>query len=190
MIPVFQTRYAAETFGNCFEACIASILELPLAAIPDRAALVDADAWADRVSRARLDGGEQAVGDLDLPIEYHRGEDELRAWLAGIGLGWLELPVGRGRRSVPTHDWERVTATDFAAVYWIAQTRATPTSTAHATVWRGGLLEHNPHRGWPAGKPLGPLHAATLLIAGNPALLARTLDPLPDVAGLLEQAAA
>lgn len=190
MIPVFQTRYAAETFGNCFEACIASILELPLGAIPDRAALVDADAWADLVSRARLAGGEQAVGDLDLPPEYDEGEDRLRAWLADRGIGWLDLNVGEGRRDVREDDWLTLTGAGFATLYWIAHTRAAPTSTSHATVWRGGQLEHNPHRGWPEGKPLGPLHAATLLIAGNPALLARTLDPLPDVAGLLEEAAA
>ena len=65
MIPVFQTRYSAQTFGNCFEACVASILELPLTAVPDRAQFVNEDAWADLVQRTTRAGGDP--GDLDLP---------------------------------------------------------------------------------------------------------------------------
>lgn len=190
MIPVFQTRYAAETFGNCFEACLASILELPLTAIPDRAELVNDDAWADQVNRARIAGGEQAVGDLDLPPEYLQGEQLLRDWLAGVGIGWLDLTIGVGADKIPERRWLEVAAGILERGYWIAHTRTAPEATAHATVWFGDTLEHNPHRSWPAGKPLGPLHAATVLVAGDPALLARTLDPLPDVAGLLEAAAA
>lgn len=189
MIPVFQSRYAAETFGNCFEACVASILELPLAAVPDRAALVDADAWADTVSRARVAGGDQAVGDLDLPDAYSEGETRLRAWLADRGIAWLDLTLD-DPGGLTEREWLDAADGILDRGYWIAHTRAVPTATGHATVWRGRRLEHNPHRSWPADRPLGPLHVATLLVAGDPALLTRTLDPLPDVAGLLDQAAA
>jgi hypothetical protein len=43
VIPVRQTRFGAPA-GNCFAACIASILELPLSDLPDPD-LADKDAW-------------------------------------------------------------------------------------------------------------------------------------------------
>lgn len=185
MIPVFQTRYAVETFGNCFEACIASILELPLSSVPDRAALVDLDAWADEVSRARAAGGEQAVGDLDLPSTYDAGEDELRVWLASKGLVWLDLDIAPG--GLTSEVWLEVAERIYSAGYWIGHTRQSRRATAHATVWKGSAVVHNPHRNGPVdADELGPLFAATVLAAGDPALLARTLEPLPDVAGALQ----
>lgn len=188
MIPVFQTRYAVETFGNCFEACLASILELPLAAIPDRAALVDADAWADRVNQAHIAGGDQAVGDLDLPAEYEAGEEALRQWLEERGLAWFDILIGSAaEKVVPERVWLDVASKVFARGYWIGHTRTAPRATSHATVWRGASVVHNPSRGWPADKDLGPLHAATLLVAADPAKIAR-LQPLPDVAGVLDRA--
>lgn len=184
MIPVFQTRYATETFGNCFEACVASILELPLSAVPDRAALVDGDAWADLVTRTRAKGGETAVGDLELPDAYDDGEAVLQAWLAERGLAWLDLDIDP--KGLTAKAWLGVAARIFDAGYWIGHTRQSRASTAHATVWKGDAVVHNPHRGGPVdAEALGPLFAATVLAAGNPPLLARTLDPLPDVVGRL-----
>ena len=190
MIPVFQTRYAAATFGNCFEACVASILEVPLSSVPDRSALVDADAWADLVNQAQIAGGDQAVGDLALPTEYEAGEQALRTWLEERGLAWLDLWIGKAADEIPEGRWLEVAAVVFASGYWIAHTRTSPTATSHATVWHGATVAHNPHRGWLADRALGPLHAATLLVAADPALLARTLEPLPDIAGELARVAA
>lgn len=186
MIPVFQTRYAVETFGNCFEACLASILELPLTAIPDRAALVDADAWADEVAQARIRGGETAVLDLDLPPEYDEGERLVRAWLEQRGLNWIDVEIGAG---MTVAEWFKMARDHLAAAYWIGHT-ISMRQWKHATVWQGCELAHNPHRG--AGldwRELGTLDRVTLLVAGDPAKIAR-LKPLPDVAGELAKVAA
>lgn len=172
MIPVFQTRYASETFGNCFEACLASILELPLSAIPDRAALVDHDAWADRLATVRRQGGD--VGSVELSAEYDEGEDLLREWLRARGLAWVQLDVREERQ------WLEYAAD--IALRWIAHTRhGDRAETSHATVWLGEECVHNPTRG-ASGEGLGHVYAATLLVASEPAKLAR-LEPLPDVRG-------
>lgn len=188
MIPVRQTRYAVETLGNCFEACIASILELPLSAVPDRAALVDHDAWADRVSRIRAEKGERGVLDLTLPDEYDQGEDVLRRWLGDRGLHWLDLDLDP--HGLEAEVWLAVAGRILADGYWIAHTRTSRNATLHATVWQGRDVVHNPHRNGPIdAEALGELRHATVLVAGNPALLARVLEPLPDVAGALETVA-
>lgn len=186
MIPIFQTRYAVETFGNCFEACIASILELPLAAVPDRAQFVDADKWADTVATAQRHG--EDVGDLDLPTDYDRGELALREWLEERGLAWFDV-VFEANGLTPAI-WLDVAADgSLLHSYWIGHTRAAPSAPLHATVWHGAKLAHNPSRGdLRPYASLGPLTAVTLLIAGDPAKTARTLEPLPDVAGALAAA--
>lgn len=60
MIPVDQTRSGAID-GNCLEACIASILELPLEAVPDLACRAhdgtDGEHWMEPLTRfARIHG--------------------------------------------------------------------------------------------------------------------------------------
>lgn len=184
MIPIFQTRYAVETFGNCFEACIASILELPLAAVPDRAQFVDADKWADTVATAQRAGKD--VGDLDLPPDYERGELALREWLEDHGLAWFD--VWLDDKTITPAGWLEVARGALLRSYWIAHTRTTPSATLHATVWHGAEVAHNPSRGAGLTATLGPLLAATLLVAGDPAKTARTLEPLPDIAGALAAA--
>lgn len=184
MIPVFQTRYAVETFGNCFEACLASILEVPLSSIPDRAALVDQDAWADDVAQARIRGGEDAVLDLELPPEYDDGERIVRLWLQERGLAWIDCEIGK---AMPMTMWFEIVGRELREAYWISH-NVTTRQWKHATVWQGLELVHDPQRG--AGldwRRLGTLTRATLLVAGDPAKIAR-LNPLPDVAGALNRA--
>jgi len=143
MIPVFQTRYAAATFGNCFEACVASILEVPLSSVPDRSALVDADAWADLVNQAQIAGGDQAVGDLALPTEYEAGEQALRTWLEERGLAWLDLWIGKAADEIPEGRWLEVAAVVFASGYWIAHTRTSPDGDVarDGLAWRDGRAQ-------------------------------------------------
>jgi len=43
MKPVMQTRFSED--GNCFEACIASILEIPLEEVPDLKECKDVYEW-------------------------------------------------------------------------------------------------------------------------------------------------
>jgi hypothetical protein len=188
MIPVFQTRTSAETLGNCFEACLASILELPLARVPDRAAHIDAAAWAETVRAARARGGEKAVGDLELP-GYDAWENELRIWLGERGLGLLELRIG-GSSPVSERSW----LADFAGQvggHWIG-VHETEHESAHAVVYCAAAIVHNPLRGVLAGELLGRLVQAWLLIAGDPRRVVARLGPelLPDVAGRLAEVAA
>lgn len=48
MKPVFQTRLGNK--GNCFEACIASILELELKEVPDLLAYEESGEWVDKLN--------------------------------------------------------------------------------------------------------------------------------------------
>lgn len=76
----FGTKPGKPDAGNCFSACIASILELPITAIPNFATLPDEqDAWDDAIreylapfglwiltlSSKAMDGGKWA------PLGYH-----------------------------------------------------------------------------------------------------------------------
>lgn len=177
MIPVFQTRFAAETFGNCYEACLATILEVPLSTIPDRAQYVDQDAWASLLTVRRREGAD--LGELELPVEYDRGEAELARWLRARGIVALDLSV------LDLKDW--LAHAESVSLTWIARTGEGETS--HATVWKGRRCVHNPMRGH--GEPSGKITNATLLIADRPAVIARKLGPLllPDLETAIEATA-
>ena len=74
MIEVEQTILTKEEGGNCFAACLASILETPLDVVPNAATY-----WA----RGDFDGGweviEQWLLDLGVVLESYAVED-LRGW--------------------------------------------------------------------------------------------------------------
>lgn len=159
MIPVFQTRTSTETLGNCFEACLASILELELEQIPDRGAHLPDD-WAEIVSGTRAAGGD--VGELELDLGDY--DVEIRDWLREQGLGLLEIEVG-GRRGVSEDDWLELM--EPARGYWIA-THRTKGEGAHAVVYQGASIVHNPHRGMLGAEGLGPLIAASVILALDP----------------------
>lgn len=75
VIPVPQTRFEPPT-GNCFAACLASILECPLDEVPQPTAVDDAcPRWTPYWQR-------------------------VEAWLAERNLGLIEFPVG-GNGYVP-----------------------------------------------------------------------------------------
>ena len=65
MIPVKQTILSADEGGNCFAACLASILELPVRVVPNAAA-------------------EWIKGDSDEHL--NAGWALIRSWLYGLGL--------------------------------------------------------------------------------------------------------
>ena len=73
MKPVFQDRYGSAD-GNCFEACLASILELPLTSIPDFVRNNPPD-WWDRAVRwlamNRMYSGVWMLNDGAVPLGYH-----------------------------------------------------------------------------------------------------------------------
>lgn len=68
MIPVYQTRTVAnDATGNCFNACVASILEMPLRDVCDVLPDFNGDYWG----------------------EWNR-------WLAGLGLQLDYVPLNQG----------------------------------------------------------------------------------------------
>lgn len=179
MIPVFQTRTSTEALGNCFEACLASILELPLSRIPDKAAHLPDD-WTEQVAAARDRG---KINELE--IDIGAWIDELRAWLAARGLLWLELQIDS--RHLSEKDWLEA-IDEMGAGYWIAVRRSAGEG-AHAIVMQGRQIVHNPARGLLGDEGLEALLAAHLLVVGDPRRVVRELgrEMLPDLAGRIER---
>jgi hypothetical protein len=164
MIPVFQTRTDVERLGNCAEACLASILELPLDAIPDRTDYLPAD-WLEQVEAARAAG---RLGDLELDVGPY--DDALQAWLNARGLALLELTIGRG--GISETDWLETFVALLGPGYWIG-THRTAGEYAHAVVYQGSQIVHNPHPGLLGAEGLGELIAGAVLLAGDPARAGR-----------------
>ncbi len=50
MKPVYQTTFGSGK-GNCFSACLASLLEIPVLRVPDFCALYDDTRWMDEANR-------------------------------------------------------------------------------------------------------------------------------------------
>lgn len=175
MIPVFQSRTSTEAIGNCFEACLASILEIPLTQIPDRGRYAPAD-WPAQVAEAREKGGDEAVGNLILDVGDW--DDDLDRWLSNRGLARLELELSR--RGLTASAWLELPA---SAGYWVG-THETDHDSAHAVVYHGGEVVHNPMRGILGDEGLGALIYVTAFIAADPRRIARSLGPemLPDIA--------
>lgn len=169
MIPVFQTRTTREEAGNCFEACIASILEVPLNEVPDFGAMVleRRPNWPEIV---RLADEHRAA--LPWPegvdAEYERA---MMDWLATLGLTYWEYDV-------PEQATREQVLWMVRDGYWIASTQVHP-KFRHATVWKGDELAHNPTHGWPSGPEgaavLGELQQATVFGALDPPKIARLL---------------
>ena len=172
MIPVFQTRTRLDEEGgpgNCLEACLASILELPREAIPDRGRFQTGE-WQAKVADALAAGPEalEELWDGDEPDWLRQGAEDLRRWLARRGLGYLELqidPAGRG--GLTAEALFEIVERDVRG-FWIACHR-TPAGTTHATVWRGRECVHNPKRGLLGEEGLvgDPLYA-WILTCGDP----------------------
>lgn len=186
MIPVRQTRFSIETIGNCYEACIASILEIPLSAVPDKATYVDADAFADRITQVRRAGGEKALAELDAPAEFELWNRDVDEWLQIHGLGRLEIPVEKRRDREEILD--RV-ASDHRG-YWIGihENELAEHGWSHAVVHRGRPVVWDPSLG--AEGELGPLIGIHLLTASDPPRIVRRLGPelLPDIEAALRDA--
>lgn len=183
MIPVFQTRTATEALGNCFEACLASILELPLSRIPDKADHLPDD-WPAQVEAARARGRLR-----DLEIDLGPYYDALNGWLENRGLSWLEL--GIDRRHGLTEDAWLAQVVEMRLGYWIGVHSSGGGEGAHAIVYRGGDVAHNPGRGLLGKEGLDRLIAAHILIVSDPRRLVRELgsEMLPDLGALVSDRA-
>lgn len=104
MRPTDQTTFGDKQ-GNCFAACIASVLELPLEDVPNFC-VVYPDTWYD----------------------------ELNAWLHERGMFAMGF-------SAPTAEFFREHMRDA----WCIVSGPAARGCDHATVWRNGALQHDPH---------------------------------------------
>ena len=117
MKPVFQTAYG-EGKGNCYAACVASVLELPLEVMPD----------------------------LITGVKCRRDQDNiLRNFLKMLGWGIIALHHD-ALRDPDLNFRDRVMFFKQDG-YYIAGGVA-ENGVGHAVVMKDGQLAHNPHEGW------------------------------------------
>lgn len=123
MIRVTQTRFGNDPRapGNCFAACIASLLELPLEAVPDELPFIEA-----RVQAGTFNG---IMGQKGAWADYYQA---LTDWLGDrFGMGMIELEPGEGSGL-----WR-----DAVCILGGKSPRGLP----HAVVGRGREILHDPH---------------------------------------------
>lgn len=169
MIPVFQTRERVEELGNCYQACLASVLELPLEAIPDLSRFVDGPAWAATVARARERG--DRVGELVGPAGVEEYDAELEEWLAELGIGRLRLMIDRDRRGGRRREAKWLEDAAGMGAYWIGLHDGGRDGAGHAIVWHGAEPAHNPSPGLLGLEGCGPLAVADVLVVADIARL-------------------
>ena len=117
MKPVLQTLDGPR--GDCFLACLASILELPLGELPDFQALLPGFSEGPQAWGARFLSG-------------------VNGWLATFGLAYFELNTAPDSLPDPVLD-----SLVLSGVFWIGLLEA-DTGPWHAVVMRGRLVAHGP----------------------------------------------
>lgn len=119
MIPVDQTTFGNGT-GNCFQACLASILELKLDEVPNFCVKYGDDTWWP----------------------------ELIRWLTKLELGalYFEAPGNSDRE---TEEWADETfgwmQKNCPAIYWIGSGPNYVTGESHSCVFRGRVMIFDPN---------------------------------------------
>lgn len=175
MLPVFQTRLTRGQCGNCFEACVASILEVPLELVPDlgRLVLERRPDWPD-VVRACDAAGERLPWPDGADDLY---EERMERFLRELGLLRVEYTIGAEPGCAYTEE-EWLELVETFGYTWIAATQVTA-RWRHATVWQGRRFVHQPSPGYPLDpETLGPLREATIFWALDPGLTGRALGRL------------
>lgn len=123
MIPVDQTRFGhtaplTEAPGNCFAACIASILELRLDQVPDESAN-----WKEGMTH-----------DDSWPLYFNA----ISIWLRERGYFYIEVPTPQ--LYIQAASWK-----EFDVYNIIAGPSPRNPEIYHAVVGKGVKLVHDPH---------------------------------------------
>lgn len=145
MIPIDQSRTSSKD-GNCFQACLASILELPLDVVP-----------------TQRDHREH-------PFDAYLTGD-LRGFLAPLGLGVTAITLVDGTKASALGEWNIPTGYWIAGIRG-----GGGTAFGHAVVMRGRDVAHDPYpKPNPFGRYLDDPVVETIfsLVPLDPA---RTLD--------------
>lgn len=138
MIPVDQTEYGPH--GNCFAACVASILECSIDQVPNFVG---------------------PLQDETDPVEWERRFLEaVHAWLAPRALGYVELYFAS--EGIPETLWRNLDLLGF----WVG-IGSTKEGFSHAVVMRGREVAHDPS---PDRTGLSSIHGAGFFAALDPRL--------------------
>jgi hypothetical protein len=116
--PLFQTTFGTE--GNCFAACLASILELDS---------LDPVPWYDTSVKTQ----NKHLADVD-------------AWLRPFGLGVVAINV-KDKLNTKRDGSDRLPDVLAGDVYWIALVAGGAADYNHAVVMRGSTPVHDPEPG-------------------------------------------
>lgn len=156
MIPIMQTRVGdnPDAPGNCFAACLASILEVPLSEIPDELESID---------KVKAEGRWTGI----------KEDDWSRAWSEWWILvsDWLFLKFGLGIQDVQYSSGTGGLIQDDEFYCILGGT--SPRGLSHAVVAKGPNIVHDPHPegGGLVGKP----DTVTYFVISNPAVITRVL---------------
>lgn len=138
MKPIMQTTFYSEengeakTRGNCFVACVASILEFPIEAVPDWPRLsfhksnwkLDLMTWLNCYGLQIETFARKSPG---APIPHNLRKPD-------VG-GWIHLDGGKGKFKIEEPDYYIVSGPSprFPDKIW------------HSCIWYNGEIVHDPH---------------------------------------------
>jgi hypothetical protein len=159
MIPVTQTLFG-KAEGNCLAACVASILELDLADVPNFCADQSDGSWLRRLADWLAERALCAVH-----ASFVDGDP-------GVVPAPEDLATMRA--------WMKLRRVGFAIV-----SGYTTRGLSHSTVWFDGELVHDPH---PSQDPL--INVVDMVVIAHRDLRALDHEHLTETAGLISNAAA
>jgi hypothetical protein len=159
MIPVTQTLFGREE-GNCLAACVASILELDLADVPNFCAGQSDGSWLRKLADWLAEQGMCSVH-----ASFVDGDP-------GVVPAPEDLATMRA--------WMKLRRIGFAIV-----SGYTTRGLSHSTVWFDGEIVHDPH---PSKDPL--INVVDMVVLAHRDLRAREHEHLTETVGLISNAAA
>lgn len=135
MIPVYQTTFHRDDvpisagLGNCFVACVASIMEFPIHAVPDWPRLAYRyNNWQSHIERWLNCYGKT----YQTVYRKHAADTEIPASLQKPDVdGWLNSNGVRYKEENPP--------------YYIVSGRSPRGSFNHSCIWYQGEIVHDPH---------------------------------------------
>lgn len=128
MKPVMQTRVGGnpECPGNCFAACLASILEIDISEIPDE---------LESIAQVKADGRWTGIKEDDWSRSWAVWWVTVSDWLFDrFGLGMIDIQYKTGTGGLVRDD----------DIYCILGGKS-PRGLPHAVVAKGALIIHDPH---------------------------------------------
>ncbi len=143
MIPVTQTKVHIENSkgeivqrGNCYAACIASILEVPITEVPNVEVLFHIDnGYSDEVMLTFLNSkGWELCGD-DMLKRFH--PDDNTVVPKGFSFRGVSDEKGSKKEFIPEYY-------EYKDKYYLVSGKS-PRGVSHVCIFQNGVLVHDPH---------------------------------------------